>query len=331
MLRAVTIAICLGAAVYGGYWAFAANTAKQATTNAIANARALGYQISYSALKLRGFPSRLDQTATDLSVTFPDGQSGFDMAWMQAMALSYRPNKVIVAVPDTFDLRLGNQVIGVGNSDMKASVDVGLDLALPLERLVIEGHDLQFSAQGGQMTSDGLLIALRPAPQAQAGQHLYDIYGELRDIALPADLAARLGENGLMPAAVDGLRMTATAEFTQALSVKAAPVLQEVAITDASVNWGSAGLALSGRLRPDAQGRATGQIDVTLRNWSELLNLAQAAGLLSADQQRMIAQGLQLIGGGAELTAPITLEGGQMRLGFLPLGPAPVLPLTLPR
>ena len=331
MLRAVTIATLLGAAAYGGYWFFAKSTAETATQNAIANARALGYQISYDDLHLRGFPSRLDQTATNLSVTFPDGQSGVDLEWLQAFALSYRPNQVIIATPRSFDLRLGGQEIAIGNDDLKAQVDVGLDLALPLERAVIEGHQMRFTGGQWEVAADGLLAALRPAPTAAAGEHLYDIYAELRDIALPPAMAERLGATGVMPAALDGLRLTATARFAEALSLKAPPVLTEVTFSDASLNWGEAGLALSGTLHPDTAGRATGQVNVTLRNWTEVLDLAQAAGLLSADQQRLIGQGLQLLGGGAELTAPITLEGGQMRLGFLPLGPAPALPFTLPQ
>lgn len=332
MQRAMMIAICVAAAGYGGYWVVASQTASKATQNAIASARSYGFEIDYSDLKTRGFPSRIDQTATDLSVTFPDGQSGFDLPWLQLFALSYRPNHLIAAVPRDFDLRLGDMPVHVSNADLRASTHVGLEAALPVQQVIIEGSGLQFSGENWQLDAASLLAALRPDPAALPEQHLYDIHAELRDIALPADLRARIDTSGMMPEAIEGLRINAKAAFAEELSVNATPVLREITFTEASLTWGGTGFALSGTLRPDAQGRASGTVDVSLRNWSQILDLAGAAGLLNADQQRMIGQGLQLLGGnGAELTAPITLSDGQMRLGFLPLGPAPILPLALIR
>lgn len=330
MLRAATIGLCLCAAAYGGYWFYAANTAEKATQNAIANARAAGYGVAYSDLKLAGFPSRIDQTATDLVVTFPDGISGVSMPWMQVFALSYRPNEVIAGFPREMDWQIRDQNLHMTNADLRASVHVGLDLTLPLDQAIIEGQGIGLSGEGWQIDAASLLGALRPSLASTPDLHAYDLHANLAQIALPATTMAMIDPAGRMPQVLEGLRLDAVAGFAAPLQLTQPPALTALDVTNLSLTWGETALRVSGSLTPDALGRATGTLDVAVTNWADLLTLIEGAGLLPPDQARLLVQGLTLASGGRpDLSAPVTFEGGQMRLGFLLLGPAPVLPFTL--
>ena len=93
--------------------------------------------------------------------------------------------------------------------------------------------------------------------------------------------------------------------------------------------WGRLGLQGSGRLDIAADGRISGRIDLVLRNWRRVLDLARRAGLIDRDQQRNIETVLSLVTAASDdpdsLRLPLVLAGGTMSLGPVPLGPAPRL------
>lgn len=327
MLRAVTIGLCLCAAAYGGYWFYAADTAEKATQNAIANARAAGYGVAYDDLKVAGFPSRIDQTATELTVTFPDGISGLHLPWVQVFALSYRPNEVIAAFPPVIDWQIRDQSLQIASDDLRASVHVGLKTGLPVEQAIMEGSDIGLTGDGWQITAESFLGALRPRPGVETPA--YDLHANLAQIAIPAEVMSRIDPAGQLPQTLEGLRADAVVQFAAPLQLTAPALLTALELTGASLTWGDSALRVSGTLTPDALGRATGTLDIAVTNWTGLLTLAERAGLVAPEQMRLLQQGLTLASGGkSDLSAPITFRDGQMRLGFLPLGPAPVLPFT---
>lgn len=86
------------------------------------------------------------------------------------------------------------------------------------------------------------------------------------------------------------------------------------------------GFAVAGELTVDGNGIPTGVINLRVRNWQQLFDIIVVATEISPEWHGTVKQ---VLGSMADmegtLDLDITLAQGQMRMGFLPLGPAPRL------
>ena len=81
-------------------------------------------------------------------------------------------------------------------------------------------------------------------------------------------------------------------------------------------------------MTPDANGLAEGRIDLRLTGWRELVPVLVAAQLVTPEVAPTVARALEVMAknGTAEvLEVPLVLADGWMRLGPIPLGPAPIM------
>lgn len=326
MLRAVTIGVGVLAAGYGGYWFVAAQAAKSGAQALVDSLRADGVEVEYADLATRGFPSRIDTTVTDLALRDPESGVAWEAPWFQVFALSYRPNRIIAAWPPEQEIVLPGEVLTLGSTDMMASAHLGLSTDLPLDSATVQSGPLTVAAATGGWEAGAahLLAAFRHAGDAD-----YDLFAELTDIALPAPILAALDPLSTLPATVPVLRVEARLTFDRPVARGAAPRLEVLALQNAVLDWTETGIAVSGRLTPDAGGRAEGTLQVELRNWPLLVDLARNAALVSEDQAALLRGALAAAANGdVSLTAPVTFAGGAMSIGPLPLGPAPLLPFA---
>jgi hypothetical protein len=108
------------------------------------------------------------------------------------------------------------------------------------------------------------------------------------------------------------------------------PHLLGVTLTQFHISWGVVELTASGEITPDAQGLASGQIDLKLKGWQSLPAAAVALGLVPPTNEESILRGLEFLAKASPdpevISLPLKLADGQMTLGFIPLGPAPVFP-----
>ncbi|MEL6647716.1 MAG: DUF2125 domain-containing protein, partial [Pseudomonadota bacterium] len=74
-----------------------------------------------------------------------------------------------------------------------------------------------------------------------------------------------------------------------------------------------------------------GEIVVKARNWRDILQMAVSSGTLNQSFADTLESGLSLIsqmaGNPETLDIPLNFSGGRVRIGPVPLGPAPVLQL----
>ena len=88
-------------------------------------------------------------------------------------------------------------------------------------------------------------------------------------------------------------------------------------------------LVASGAFRVDDDGYPDGEIEVEAREWRQMLRLAVTSGLIDRDTARTIESAVEIItaltGGGEDLTAPLGLSGGKVRIGPVPIANAPRL------
>ncbi len=112
-MRRLTIIVLALAAIYGAYWVFGASMVERTATSRAELMRLEGWKIDYDDLSTRGFPSRFDTTVTALDVEIPSGDLAWSAPFVQALSLAYKPNEVILALPESQTITLGHGVDAV--------------------------------------------------------------------------------------------------------------------------------------------------------------------------------------------------------------------------
>lgn len=321
MIRGLTIATGAIGLAYGGYWFAAAHAARTVADRAIADLRAEGFAVD-AKVTVQGFPSRIDTTFADLSISDPASGIGWQAPWFQIFALSYSPNRIIAAWSPEQIVTLPGATLTIGSESLMASARVALSTDLALDNLTAEGRALTVAADGGIAAGAAhVLAALRRAEGLD-----YDLFAEITDIALPDPLRARLDPEGALPGTVPLVRLDGQVTLDAPIARGTRPALLSLTLRDLRADWGDAGLSVSGTVTPDAQGYASGTLDLTLRNWPLLVTLAVNAGLIAPDQAGLWTGALQAAAmGDVSLTAPVTFGNGMASIGPLPLGAAPRL------
>lgn len=109
----------------------------------------------------------------------------------------------------------------------------------------------------------------------------------------------------------------------------ARPQPRRVVLNLADARWGRLRILAAGEFEVDAQGQPDGTVTLKVDNWREMLEMARQSGALPPEAVGPAERALRLlsgIGGNPDaLDARITLSGGYMSFGLIPLGPAPRL------
>lgn len=315
-MRRLTYLIVVLACVYAGYWFVGANRVTNGAETALAQMEAQGWT-ARADVATKGFPSRFDTTLNDLSLVGPAGNWGYSAPFVQTLALSYRPNNVILVLPNTQRIQSRADIGTLTAERLRASATVKPNLALAFDDLTAEGADLTYASDAGwDMTLAALLIAAR----LQDGQdRRYDVYTKLDQFALPGD--AGTITNTILEADV---RLAAPLDrSTQDVLV------EQLVINTLRIDWSDVVLIGEGQLDMDAQGRPEGQILLQVENWQVLIPRLVDLGLFDPGFARTAqTMGTLLAQGKDTMTLPLKYENGMGMLGPLPLGPAPRLHFT---
>ena len=325
-MRALLMLVLLVAALWSAWWFYGARQTEAAFEGWLAGRAALG-EVAEAGIAVRGYPSRFDTTLSDLRIGF--GGWLWEADTFQTLMLAYAPHRAVAVWPGPQRLidPFGNTTVLEGE-EARASVRVGIDPALPLTSVTLVARDVALDGTGWQ----GRLAEFRFA--ARAGEGIGAALGEdaryqvgilLDDLALP--------EGGAVPEALppvlDLLRIDAVAEFDAplALAAEVPARMEELRIGEITLDWGGIGLSADeGRLRVDGGGFLSGSLPLRLRGYPLLVEALRDLGILPERQVVLALAGLSLIAGDdGDITVPLSFEGGETRLGPIPLGPAPRL------
>lgn len=329
MRKLMFIAIVL-AGLYGGYWVVGSSQIETGARTALDQIAADGVEVRYGDLSTRGFPSRFDTMLTDFSFSDPATGAGWSAPWVQVLALSYRPNHVIVAFPPEQALTLApGQVVMIRSDGLRASGSVALSADLPLTALTAETGPIRLTLPDlSDLAAARALIALRPIPAKDRPS--YDLFTEVEAMALPAAIMSGIDPEGSLPKAVNLIRidsaLTLDRPLDRHLGTGPRPALRAISLRDARIVWADMTLAASGELTVAADGTLEGRIDVSATGWERMIDLAVAAGAIDAGvAPTWVNMGRSMAAGGPAVTLPLVFQNGRMSLGPFPLGPAPRL------
>ncbi|WP_179300227.1 DUF2125 domain-containing protein [Pseudothioclava arenosa] len=324
MRRLIWVVLALSG-LYAGYWALGAKALRGGAEAALVEVRRAGWGDA-GGLSLAGFPSRFDLTLDAPRVTDPAGAFEWRAPVAQILALSYQPNRVIFWAPPEQELRLGGQAFTLTNTDMRASVEVGLNEAAPLSEatLVIETPALA-GAQGALRAEARQLrgaIALAPAQPETPDAPAYRIGLELLDATSPAldDPIAQLTLDAVV---------SLTAPLDRHLAETQTPPRPEhLSLRRLYLDWAGKRLLVQGELTPDAAGYPQGKLVLESAEWRDWIATAEAQGLVPAKNKAMLlaaAESLARQSPDGVLRLPLAFRSGGIFFGPLALGPAPRL------
>lgn len=320
-MKRLFILVMVVATAYSAYWVVGSRTVNAGAQDALQQMQADGWTVAYDDLRTRGFPSRFDTTVTDLTLTSPDGVT-YTAPFVQAFALSYRPNRVIMAFPPAQTVTVGGSPLTIASDGMRASGAVRANTALSFDEATLVSDMLAISTEVAGIRMRDVLVAARAGEEAS-----YDLYAGLKTLTLPDDLWQQMFPNGALPLSVDAVSVDATAVLSAPLdrSTQAVDVLT-LTLKQATLNWGDMSVTATGSLAADPAGFAAGQITVEAREAGKLLQGLVNVGAIDPGPAPTVENMMAALQDDTgKMVVPLTFANGQVSWGFLPLGPAPRL------
>ncbi|RWR10133.1 DUF2125 domain-containing protein [Sinirhodobacter populi] len=165
----------------------------------------------------------------------------------------------------------------------------------------------------------------------QEGAGAYRIDAGVDALTLPPGLAASLTPNAKFSDTIETISAQGLVTFSTPFTLSpqpAAPEITALTIDTLRLVWDGHEIGLSGSLTVAPDGRPEGTLNLRLHDWEDWLEFAQ--GAFNIDRRAMPV--LTILGntlsqgtGDGSIVAPLTFRNGEMALGPVPLGPAPLL------
>lgn len=321
LIFAVAAVLLIG---WAGFWFVSSWTLKRDIADWFDARRAEGWQAEYSDLRVRGFPSRLDATLSDVRLRDPARGVGWDAPFFQMLGLTYRPGHLILVWPETQRLTLPSGPIRIDSTRLRASLIHGA-----------EGQILRANLEAETLTIDGPQGALSLAELRAAGTSVPGAADFYR-IGLTANpLANPEVEQESDDTTADGWQLQAEVRFDQDWTLDALsgprPQPQDIDLRHADFRYNGMELSLAGKLTSDTLGRASGKVTVRAENWRDMLGAARDDGHLPkrlADTlETALPMAARLQGNPDAPDLSLDVTDGRVSFGLIPLGDAPSLRL----
>lgn len=319
-MKKLIVLVLIVAALWGGYWFVGTRALVRGVQDWVQMQTEAGLEVSQQGLSVQGFPNRFDLTLTEPSLRDPVTGFGWRAEWLQSLMMGWKPWHVILVAPNDWVLMTPMGDLPVRASSTEASLVLVPGKTLFIDRFTLVAEAPAVTLPSGVLAATDVRVATKRLAEGSA----------LQELGVEVD--GLTGTGTLAAAGTGHARVDAVAGFSAppGLVVSEVPVvLETLELREARLDWGTASLAVTGSLAADAMGQATGRLEVTLQGGPVLLPLAVAAGLvperLAPAVTAMVTRMQASAGQGKPLVLPLTFAGGQMRLGILPLGPAPFL------
>jgi hypothetical protein len=331
ILLAIVVAAGLG---WGGWWFWNAAMRERAVEDWLAERRAVGWVAEAEAVNVQGFPNRLDMIVTGLALADPVAEWSWTAPEFQVLSLTWKPHHVLSVWPGEQVFATPYETVRITSEQLRGSVVFEPRPGLALDRTAIEIEEMRLVGEAGWEAVLGkAVLATRQSAPGAAPDFSHDVSFVAEELALPENWTAGLERTGMLPTRMEAAEIDATLAFDGPWDQRAIesdnPRLEQVAIRDLRVSWGRLDLRGRGTLTTDSEGYAEGEIDLRVRNWREMLEIAVNGGLIGRSAARGLETGLGLL---ARLTSdrnsiqvPLVFEGGRARVGPVAVGGAPRL------
>ncbi|AWB49811.1 High-affinity K+ transporter ATPase chain B [Gemmobacter aquarius] len=328
-MRAMLIALLVVSGLWAGYWVVGSRAMESAVDQWFAQPHG-ELTASRSDVSISGFPNRFDLTVTDPVLADTTLGWGWSAPFAQVFMMTWKPWHLIAALPQEQRIDTPMGPFTLRSSQLEGSLVVIPGTALALDRTVLSGEGLALSGKSGwEVAATKATFATRLMPDdAKAHEIGFDATTVSPDASFLMALAGRSD----LPEQIEEIHLDAVATLTAPLdrySQQNAPQLARLVVKQGLLRWGTLVVSAEGMVEPDANGLASGRIDLRVENWRELVPVLVAAGLITAEVSPTVTRAMELLSAQGDnptiLTVPLSFQSGRMSLGPLPLGPAPRL------
>lgn len=330
MIRLVKIAIVLGL-LWSGYWYAAGYGLRSGVAGWFAQQAARGWQADYASIQTSGYPLRHITRLHSPALADPANGTAWQADWLDMESPAIWPGRQTLRfapTPQRFSYFDETHVVEA--TDMAAELRLQPGAALVLERMALGAGPWRIDDAGGLVAeADSLTVAM---VQTETPER-YAV--EMRAARFsPGEGLRRLTRSARsLPPSFETLTLDMQVTFDRAWDRRALedrrPQPRVIDLTLAELHWGALRLLAAGRVEVDTAGFPTGEITLKAENWREMLDMAQAAGLIPGPAVSPTEQVLDMLaglGGNPDaLEVKLGFRNGTVSLGPLPLGPAPRL------
>ena len=310
--------------LWGGYWFVGAHYVDRAVNDWFAEQKAAGLVADNAGVSVAGFADRFDMTVTSPHLADPVTGWGWQAPFAQVFAMTWKPWHLIAALPHTQVVDVPGEKVTVASARMMASLLMQPKTGLPPQRLVVESAGLVLTSDANwTVGAEKLVLAAENDLTRANSLHLG---ADATNLTLPANLS-NLPDLG---PTVSTVHLDATLALSAPIAWQMEGArLAGLTVTQAHITWGTIDLVAQGNVVPDANGLASGKIDLDLKGWRSLPGVVVALGVVKPDMKVSITRGLEFLAAASPdpqvLHLALTFKDGEMSLGPLPLGPAPRL------
>lgn len=315
------------------WWRVAAGAHEAAIEGWLAAQRERGWQAEAAAVDVDGFPSRLDVTLTEPALAHPDAGWAWSAARFDIRQVIYDPTFFVAEWPVEQRFALPGARAILRNEEMEASLKVAAATTLDLVRASFDVQRASVEADAGwTAAAERATLHIRAAPDAGPA-NAYEFRFDAAGLRPPDFLRRMIDPAGALPPATEAIALEGRAAFDRPLNRRAfegrPPALSALSMKEARAAWGGLELTATGSLTADAEGYAEGALDLSARNWRDMLSAAVAAGAIGQTLADALQTGLGFVAGlsgkSDQLDVALTFRDGYARIGPVPIGPAPRL------
>ncbi len=308
-MRALVTLLIVLAAAFSGYWFLGAHYFRQGVENWFAAQTEAGRSAEVQGLEIEGFPTAFRATSDTIVIADPSGW-GWQTPSAAVSMPSWWPFQITAKLPEHQVVETPRGQLDVTVQDLTGRFDLSPSMAP--KALHVESGMLQAAGADGTLRAGGFRF-----DSARRD-------GFTHHVTVTAD---GLGLEG-GPVNLTGGALSVEGDITLAERVQDVPdavavPIDTLSLTKAEMRFADAAVTATGKLVSDGRGFAAGDLTLRLENWQEALDAAVSAGLIPENRIGMLEGGFRMMAEGDTLELPLTLSGGEIRFGPLPLGPAP--------
>ena len=334
-MRALFWGLLIAAALWAGYWVVGSQALARSTAQWFAAQSAAGNGARAESIAVRGFPNRCDLTVSGLNLADPNSGFGWQAPFVQVFAMTWKPWHLIAAFAPEQRITTPRESLALTTTGMRGSLQLTPGPDLALNRIVLEASAPGLRSDlGWALSADRLVMSAETDPARPLALRIgLSVLGLAPDGAVMARLQGQPDlRQSDFPAKIDDIHLDATALLSAPLDRHAsqtAPVLKGLTLREARLLWGGLQIFATGDLQARADGLAEGSIALRIKGWRRLPAILLAAGLVKPGIDQTIARALEVLAEGGPdpetLEVALVMAAGQMRIGPVPLGPAPRL------
>lgn len=321
--------LALMALVWGGWWWLATSSLHSSVETYLDAQRSAGLEINVGGLTRSGFPLRIATTMDQMTFTDPAVATTLAIPQISLSSPIYWPGDATLRLPAGLVSMATPQGEFAFTSDgVEAMIELHPGTTLQLEGVSAASSNLALDLPKGRALEMQSFQA--EIIQQSATAETYDI----RFTATGVTLGDRMRHSLQLPADWEAALSPVLADMTvtfdrpwdrSALGITR-PQPRAIYIEQMTTTWSDVGTFLQADLTIAPGGLASGKLRLTVQNWQKIFDIAAQSGTLPPDW-RGTAEGMLRAMSDARgtLDLDITVDRGQMRLGFIPLGIIPPL------